>query len=274
MKWFGIGTAVMALAVAAGEPSYGQDKTPGSQGQPSPGSQGQSSPGSQGQASPGTRGQSGDRSTSQRPAETGQASRADAQGFLNEMSIANLAEVQLGKMANEKASNADVKAFGQMMVKDHTQANDELKQIASQLKIQQPAQLDQKHKDLSDKLSKLQGAEFDREYVNAMVQGHQEVLGKLRARADSALPGSHGAGAADHSGASASSPEKGLPSTTTNSNKPVAQDSATATAQSGKGATTGRGQGDEALTQWAAKTMPKVQMHLERAKELQSKVAK
>ena len=52
-----------------------------------------------------------------------------------------------------------MKAFGQMMVNDHSQANDELKKVASQLKIQLPTQLDQKHKDLVDKLSKLQGPE-------------------------------------------------------------------------------------------------------------------
>src|SRR5687767_2834302 len=143
---------VMALAVATSSPIYGQD----------------------------ARGQLGnDKASPQRPA---QAADTDVQGFINDMTIAGLAEVQLGQMASERASNADVKAFGQMMVKDHSQAGGELKQVASQLEIQPPAQLDQKHKDLADKLSKLQGEAFDREYMTAMVQGHQEVLGKLRAR--------------------------------------------------------------------------------------------
>jgi predicted outer membrane protein len=197
----------------------------------------------------------------------------DAQGFVNDLTIAGLAEVQLGKTASERSTNADVKAFGQMMVKDHSAAGNELKQVASQLKIQPPTQLDQKHKDLADRLSKLQGAEFDREYMNAMVQGHQEVLGKLRARADAALPAPHGGAAGDHPAAQPSA-EKGLPSTTTNSNKPVAQDPAIARSQAGKGATTSHGQGDAALTQWAAKVMPTVQMHLDRAKEIQQKLAK
>ena len=98
---------------------------------------------------------------------------------MNDLTIAGLAEVQLGKLAAERASNPDVKAFGQMMVKDHTQAANELKHIASQLKVQQPTQLDQKHKDLADKLSKLQGNEFDREYINAMVaRGTKRLLGQ------------------------------------------------------------------------------------------------
>ena len=106
------------------------------------------------------------------------------------------------------------------MVKDHSAGNDELKQVASQLKIQPPTQLDQKHQEVVNKLSKLEGAAFDREYINAMVQGHQEALGKLRARADAALPAPHGGAAADHPAAQPSR-EKGLPSTTTNSRQAV-----------------------------------------------------
>jgi putative membrane protein len=183
------------------------------------------------------------------------------------MTIAGLTEVQLGKMATERAASADVKAFGQMMVKDHSQAGDELKKVAAQLKIQQPTQLDQKHKDLVDKLSKLQGAEFDREYINAMVQGHQEVLGKVRARVEMKVPapgaaaGGHGAGehpAGEHP-AGAGARGRDIAET-----KPPAQLPAADTA--------GGGPGEQQLTQWAAKVMPTVQMHLDRARELQAKV--
>jgi putative membrane protein len=200
------------------------------------------------------------------------------------MTIANLAEVQLGKMASEKASNSDVKAFGQMMVKDHTEANSELKQIAMRMNIQTPAQIDQKHKDLSDKLSKLSGAEFDREYINAMVMGHEEVLGKLRAEAGSAISGAHSGAAgaaAEHGGAADHSTsgnrdsgrlQRDQPNTTDNSSRPT-QDTAAARSQQGKGATTSGAHGDAALMQWAAKVMPTVQKHLDRARELQKKVA-
>jgi putative membrane protein len=157
-----------------------------------------------------------------------------------------------------------------MMVKDHSKAGDELRQIASQLNIQQPAQLDQKHKDLVDKLSMLQSAEFDREYINAMVQGHQEVLGKVRARVEAKVPapgaatgerpaGEHPAG--EHP-AGAGSRDRDIAKT-----KPPAQ-------TPGAGDTTGRGHGAAQLTQFAAKMMPTVQMHLDRARELQQKVAK
>ena len=238
MKWFGIGTAVMALALMSGT-IYGQDKPQG---------------------------------TPQHPADSGPAALSDARGFINDMTIANLAEVQLGKMASEKGSNPDVKSFGQMMVKDHTKANDELKQVASRLKVQPPAQVDQKHKDLADKLSKLSGAEFDREYINAMVMGHEEVLGKLRARVDAGVSGAHTGGAGDHP-SEGRTHDEGQPNVSRNSNRPVAQDPGVAKSETGKGATTGRGHGDEAVTQWAAKVMPAVHKHLDRAREIQKKVA-
>ena len=81
----------------------------------------------------------------------------------------------------------DVKAFGQMMVKDHTRANTEVTQIAKQLNVTPPTHLDMKHRELIDRLSKLKGAEFDREYVTAMVMGHEEVSAKLRAISPAAL---------------------------------------------------------------------------------------
>jgi len=112
------------------------------------------------------------------------AQAADSKTFVNDLTMAGLAEVQLGKLAAERGSSPDVKSFGQMMVKDHTQAANELKPIATELKVQQPTQLDQKHKALADKLSKLQGSEFDREYINAMVMGHEEVAAKLRTRVE------------------------------------------------------------------------------------------
>ncbi len=257
MKGFGFGAAIVVLGIAAGGGAlYGQGAANTSQ-RPSDAPQRPADvpPRPTDAARP--------------PAEHAQPNRSDAQGFVNDMTIANLAEVQLGKMASEKASNADVKMFGQMMVKDHTQANNELKKIASQLKVEPPAQIDQKHKDLSDKLSKLSGAEFDREYINAMVMGHQEVLGKLRARADAGVAGAHGAAADRPAGHDA-----GAPNVSGNTSSKPAQDPAVARSQAGKGATTGRGHGDEALTQWAAKVMPTVQKHLDRAQEIQSKVAK
>jgi len=109
-----------------------------------------------------------------------QTSRLDAREFVTRTGVAGLAQVELGKLASERAMDADVKAFAQMMVRDHSRANDELSKIASQLNIQVPTQLDPLHRDLVDRLSKVKGAEFDREYMAAMVKAHEDAAGLLR----------------------------------------------------------------------------------------------
>jgi putative membrane protein len=127
------------------------------------------------------------------PAAVGTAGEADRnkvssgdKDFVNDLTIANMAEVELGKMAIERSTNAEVKKFGQMMVDDHTAAGDKLKAVASQHNIPVPTALDDKHIELRDKLAKLQGADFDREYSSAMVDGHEAVLDKLGSRVDKA----------------------------------------------------------------------------------------
>jgi putative membrane protein len=104
--------------------------------------------------------------------------------FVSQLGVAGMAEVELGRLATERAASAEVKKFGQMMIDDHTKAGDALKAIASKYNIPVPAAVDDKHRDLHDKLSKLQGADFDREYMDAMVSGHEEVLDKLGSRVD------------------------------------------------------------------------------------------
>ena len=106
--------------------------------------------------------------------------------FVRDVSVANMAEIELGRMASERGANAAVKKFGQMMVDEHTKAGDKLKPIASQHNIPLATELDDKHRDLRDKLATLQGAEFDREYMDAMVDGHEDVLDKLGSRVDKA----------------------------------------------------------------------------------------
>jgi putative membrane protein len=152
-----------------------------------------------------------------------------------------------------------------MMVRDHSKANDELKQAASQLNIQPSTQLDQKHRELADRLSKLKGTEFDREYMTAMVQGHQEVLSKLQART-----GHQGTSNSTASNTSSSTSNNNSASNTSSNPSSNSGRSASTTA-----ASTGTGRsGEQAIDQWAAKTLPAVQQHLEKAKDLQQKVAK
>jgi putative membrane protein len=92
--------------------------------------------------------------------------------FVHDVSIANAAEIELGKLAADRAASPQVKQFAQMMIEDHTRARDSLNTLASTHNLMTTALLDDKHRDLKDKLSALKGAEFDREYIDAMVDGH------------------------------------------------------------------------------------------------------
>jgi len=100
---------------------------------------------------------------------------ADAK-FTTEAAVGGMAEVELGKMALEKSSNAQVKEFATMMVKDHGMANTELMAIAKQKNITLPSTVDDEHKKKMEDLSKKTGADFDKAYVNAMVDGHKSTL--------------------------------------------------------------------------------------------------
>jgi putative membrane protein len=88
-------------------------------------------------------------------------------------------EVELGKIAAQQGSNADVKAFGNRMVQDHGKAGDELMQITNRLGVTPSTQDDPAFNELKDKLSKLKGAEFDRSYMNEMVDGHTKVANEF-----------------------------------------------------------------------------------------------
>jgi putative membrane protein len=95
------------------------------------------------------------------------------QKFVREAAGGGAAEVELGKLATEHATNPEVKSFGQRMVDDHSKAGNELKQLASTKNIALPTEPDSKDKALHDRLMKLQGAAFDRAYMDAMVKDHE-----------------------------------------------------------------------------------------------------
>ena len=84
------------------------------------------------------------------------------------------AEVEMGKLAAEKASNADVKAFGQQMVEDHGKANEKLKAAAEKQNLTLPTNLTSKQQATYDMLKTKSGADFDKAYVAAMVKDHEE----------------------------------------------------------------------------------------------------
>ena len=95
--------------------------------------------------------------------------------------------MQLGKLAQDHASSQAVKDFGQHMVDDHSKANDELKSLAQQKNVTLPADLDAKDKATIDRLSKLNGAAFDRAYMRDMVADHKKDIAEFQKESNSGL---------------------------------------------------------------------------------------
>ena len=104
--------------------------------------------------------------------------------FVRDVAIKNMAEIELSRMALDKSTNPDIKSFAQTMIDDHGAAGNKLKSVVSGQPIDWPAQLDDKHRKTADELAKKQGADFDRDYVKAMVEGHQDLAAKLESRLD------------------------------------------------------------------------------------------
>lgn len=109
----------------------------------------------------------------------------DAQTFLREAAAGGKAEVLLGKLAAQKGSTADVKAFGQRMVTDHTKAGDELQTLAVRKSIPLPASVEPKQQATYDRLEKLSGLAFDQAYMDDMTADHVHDVDAFKQAANS-----------------------------------------------------------------------------------------
>jgi putative membrane protein len=157
--------------------------------------------------------------------------------FINNQVSDGTAEVELGKLASERASNPEVKRFAQMLVQDHTKAGNELKETAAKHGIQPAPEVKDDHQDAMERLSKLRGAEFDREYINMMVDKHQDAVDALETRVDST------AGLKDRATNPDSANSQVVPEKSDNAP-------------------------EAAVNAWAAKTLPTVRHHLDQARML------
>ena len=125
-------------------------------------------------------------------ATTGSASKATRNpdhSFVEKAALGGMAEVELGNLAQQKASSDQVKQFASRMVEDHGKANDELKQIASSKGIDLPTALDRKHRSDVDRLGKMSGAQFDRAYMSHMVDDHKKDVADFKKASTSAKDG-------------------------------------------------------------------------------------
>src|SRR4051812_37210376 len=168
--------------------------------------------------------------------------------FVKDVSIANMAELDMARLALERGTDPSVKKFAQMMVDDHTKAGSTLQGLAGRHNIDVPAATDDTHRDKATKLGEKKGMDFDRDYADAMVDGHQDFLDKLEPRIDKDTLAKWKANQVDPaSGKKVTAQAEAVSVTAEKSDDPVTQ----------------------SLNQFAADTYPVAYAHLQAAKDLQ-----
>jgi putative membrane protein len=96
--------------------------------------------------------------------------------FAHKAAAGGMAEVKLSKLAADKSASSEVKSFARKMVSDHTKANQELKKLASQKSLTLPTTMDAEHQRAYDKLVSLTGDDFDKQYMKAMTDDHDDTV--------------------------------------------------------------------------------------------------
>jgi len=104
--------------------------------------------------------------------------------FVRDVTELNATEIDLSRDAADRSTNPEVKKFAQMVITDHTAAGDKLSSVVASNNIPAaPANTDKAEHKRED-LDKKQGADFDRAYIDAMIDGHDKLLSKLGSRVD------------------------------------------------------------------------------------------
>jgi putative membrane protein len=109
----------------------------------------------------------------------GQADRALAgedRNFVMQSARGHMAEKELGQLAEERATRSEVKDFARQLRQDHEQANEQLTRIADQTQVTLPQEMDQQHRQTMDRMRGVRGAQFDRQFLQHVVQEHQQKI--------------------------------------------------------------------------------------------------
>jgi putative membrane protein len=111
-------------------------------------------------------------------AQESKQSRA-ADSFMKQAMQGDMAEIQVGKLAQEKGGDQKVKDFGQTLADDHQQNLDKAKSVAEKIGMTPPESVSVEQKAVYNKLSKLSGRQFDREFAQHMVQDHRKDISEF-----------------------------------------------------------------------------------------------
>ena len=109
------------------------------------------------------------------------------QQFVSRAAMGGLAEVQLGRLATERARRGSVQQFGERMVLDHGAMNAELARLADRKVIAMPIALDDAHQQTTERLARLSGHDFDRAYMQEMVADHIKDIAHFEAKAQASI---------------------------------------------------------------------------------------
>ena len=115
------------------------------------------------------------------------ANKADEM-FIKDAMQGDLAEVNMGKLAQEKAQSQGVKDFGKMLEQDHGEHSQKVQGKAQELGVTPPQEPNTTQKSMYDRLSKLSGGQFDDQFVKAMVTDHKKDIAKYEKEAKSKGP--------------------------------------------------------------------------------------
>lgn len=98
------------------------------------------------------------------------------QTYFRSLAQANMAEVQAGKLAQQQAKSAEVKQYGEHMVKDHGKMLEEQQSMAKSKGIEMPKQPNKDQQASMKKLQQAKGEQFDRAFMAQMVSDHEKAL--------------------------------------------------------------------------------------------------
>jgi putative membrane protein len=108
----------------------------------------------------------------------------DDADFVAKAASGGMLEVELGRHAAQNATDPSVRQFGERMVSDHGKANQELKAVAQGAGLAVPAQMNDEHRKMVEKLSELRGPELDKAYMDMMVEDHDHDVDAFRDQAE------------------------------------------------------------------------------------------
>lgn len=112
--------------------------------------------------------------------------KEDDSEFLVDQAEINLAEIEIGKLAQQKGTDPEVKKFGKMLVDEHTKSASEVSALAKAKNFTLPTSLTEEGQDEYKKLNEKSGLDFDKKFADMMIDGHQKAIDKLQKAAKDA----------------------------------------------------------------------------------------